>query len=144
MRGFKNLLAVLMLAAILLSACGGKAEEPAAPVSVRTALDTMEENLGEKVCVQGFPVAFFYSYTYSGKKVFSIYFSDSPEEYFGEIERVEELRDGWIEAICRENDELWQSVREIFEGKREIEEYRLLFKVEKSHTGIYYDFRKMQ
>lgn len=141
MRLFRSLLALLMLAAVFLSACGGGAGVSVPAISVRAALDTLEENLGEKVCVRGFPVAFFYSYTYRGTKVYSIYFSDSAEDYYGEIESVEELRDGWLEVVVREKSPLWLSVREIFEQGRALEEYKVLLKGTKSRlSGFYYDF----
>ena len=144
MRLFRSLLAVLMLAAVFLSACGGAATDPE-PIDVRTALDTVEENQGEKVCVRGFPVAFFYSYTYRGTKVYSIFFSDSAEDYYGEIENVEELRDGWLEVVVREKSPLWLSVREIFEKGSALEEYRVLLKGTKSRvSGFYYDFVRLR
>ena len=73
-------LAALLVAAVCMSGCGGKQEETPEPISVQAALETVEENLGRSVCVRGYPVAFFYSYTYSGAKVFSIYFADTPAE----------------------------------------------------------------
>ena len=143
MRKTRAILAALLLAAALLTACGGKtAETPGEPISVREAVDAVEENLGRTVCVRGWPVAFFYSYTYSGAKVFSIYFSDSPADFYGEIETVEEVNESWVEAIVHEDNDLWQSVKGIFDGKRETEEYLLLLKGTKSKlTGAhYYDF----
>ncbi len=145
MRLFRSLLAVLMLAAVFLSACGGGAKEPMPAISVRAALDSLEENQGEKVCVKGFPVAFFYSYTYRGTKVYSIYFSDSAEDFYGEIESVEELRDGWLEVVVREKSPLWQSVREIFEKGSALAEYNVLLKGTKTRlSGFYYDFVELR
>lgn len=145
MRKLWSILSGLLIAAVFLAACGGGAGEPAELIDVRTALETMEENLGREVCVRGFPVAYFYSYTYSGAKVYSIFFSDSAEDFYGEVESVEEVRDGWLETIVHEDDSLWQSVREIFNAKRELEEYKLLLKGTKSYiSGVYYDFVAMR
>ncbi|MBR4158380.1 MAG: hypothetical protein IKR07_05660 [Oscillospiraceae bacterium] len=139
-------LAALLVAAVCMSGCGGKQEETPEPISVQAALETVEENLGRSVCVRGYPVAFFYSYTYSGAKVFSIYFADTPAEFYGEIETVEEVNEAWVEAIVHEDNELWKSVKDVFDGKRETEEYLLLLKGAKSRiTGAYYyDFLEIR
>ena len=136
--------AMLLCMALLLAACGGGAADPE-PISVSTALETLEENQGEKVCVKAFPVAFFYSYTYRGTKVYSIYFSDSAEDFYGEIESVEELQDGWLEVVVREKSPLWLGVREVFEEGSALVEYNVLLKGTKSRlSGLYYDFVELR
>ncbi len=144
MKKLWSILAGLLIAAVFLSACGG-AREPVEPIGVREAIDTLEDNLGKKVCVEGYPVAFFLSYNAIGKKVFSVFVSDSAEDYIGEFEDPNVIRDDWIEVVVREKNPLWQSVRDIFDGKRETETYRLLLKGVKSYiSGVYYDFVELR
>ena len=108
-------------------------------------METMEENFGSKVCVRGYPVAFFYSYTYSGGKVYSIFFSDSAEDYYGEIETTEEVRDDWLEVVVAEKNTLWQTVKSFFGEAGETQEIQMLLKGVKSRiSGFYYDFVKFQ
>ena len=133
----------LLIAAALLCACGGgrSTGQPAETISVRTAKETIADNQKREVCVSGYPVAFFLSYTYTGAKMYNVYFSDRAEDYFGELEASEEISDEWLEVICKEKDPLWKSMREIFEGEQATEQYRILLKGTKSHvSGYYYDF----
>ncbi len=131
--------ALLLCLALLLSACGGA--EPQETISVEKAIETVEENLGDKVCVSGYPVAFFYAYTYSGSRVYSIYFSDASEDFFGEIEATEDVGDGWLEVVVKEKSPLWQALRDVFEGEKALQPCTLLLKGVKSRlSGHYYDF----
>ena len=135
------ILSTFLLVVLLLSACGGKTEVTAEPISVQRALETTEENLGSKICVRGYPVAFFYSYTLSGSKVYSIYFSDSAEDFYGEIESTEELGEGWLEVVVREKNVLWKTVKAFFDEDGQTQPVSMLLEcVESRISGIYYDF----
>ena len=142
MRKYSLCLLWLLIAAALLSACGGEtAQGPAERMSVREALAGLEDNVGKEIEVKGYPVAYFYSFTYSGKRIYNVYFSDTPEDFFGSIEAVEELKDDWIEAIVHEEDELWQDVRGVFEENEEPQPLILRFLSKKGKRAeIYYEF----
>ena len=142
----KGMLILLLALTLLLSACGGAAGKNLEPVSVVAALETLEENLGKEICVRGFPVAYFYSYNYKGDLLYSVYFSDTPEDFFGEIEEPEEVRENWVEVIVKEKDELWQAVKDVFDRTRETEELLVRLKgVKGTFTGsCFYDFLALQ